>query len=123
MVVYDDMEPSEKVKMYNRGVEIRGSDSMYKALVEYRMGDMFAPFVDQTEALALMAKDFVTAIKTGMKPKADGNAGLSVVRVLEAAERSMKMGGRLVDLSGNGITMPHGASQARIELSKVSTGG
>ena len=102
MVVYDDMDPSEKIKIYDRGVDIKGADSVYKALVEYRTGDMFAPHVAQTEALSLMTADFVNAIKTGTKPIADAQSGLNVVRLLEAADQSVKMGGLVIRLSGNG---------------------
>jgi predicted dehydrogenase len=102
MVVYDDMEPSEKVKLYDRGVAIGETDSMYKAMVEYRIGDMFAPHVAQTEALSLMAADFVNAIKTKTKPVCDAESGLNVIRLLEAADQSLKMGGPMIPLSGNG---------------------
>jgi predicted dehydrogenase len=101
-VVYDDMEPSEKIKLYDKGVEIKGTDSMYKALVEYRTGDMFAPHVAQTEALSLMTADFVNAIKTGTRPISDAQSGLNVVRLLEAADQSLKMDGLVIRLSGNG---------------------
>jgi len=102
MVVYDDMEPSEKIKLYDRGVDIKGTDSVYKALVEYRTGDMFAPHVAQTEALSLMTADFVKAIKTGASPESDAQSGLNVVRLLEAADHSLKTGGLLIPLAGNG---------------------
>jgi len=106
MVVYDDMEPSEKVKMYNKGVEMKGSDSVYKTLVEYRTGDMFAPHVDQTEALSLMTADFVNSIKTGSKPKSDAISGLNVVRLLEAADQSLKMGGVMMPLNSDRNSYP-----------------
>ena len=102
MVVYDDMEPSEKVKLYDKGVDVKGPDSMYKALVEYRSGDMFAPHVDQTEALALMAADFVNSVKTGATPRSSAQSGVNVVRLLEAADRSLKMGGLVVPLLPDG---------------------
>jgi predicted dehydrogenase len=102
MVVYDDMEPSEKIKIYDRGVDIKGTDSVYKAMVEYRTGDMFAPHVAQTEALSFMAADFVNAIRTGTRPISDAQSGLNVVRLLEAADQSLKMGGLVIRLSGNG---------------------
>lgn len=102
MAVYDDMEPSEKIKLYNKGVEIKGSESVYKALVEYRIGDMFSPHVDQTEALSLLTKEFVESIQTGKQPLSDGRAGLNVVRILEAADISLKSGGSVINLSTNG---------------------
>jgi predicted dehydrogenase len=102
MVVYDDMEPSEKVKLYDKGVAFHEADSVYKALVEYRTGDMFAPHVAQTEALSLMTADFVKAVKTKTKPESDAHSGLNVVRLLEAAEQSLKMGGLVIRLNSNG---------------------
>lgn len=100
MVVYDDMEPSEKIKLYDKGVDFKGNDSMYKALVEYRTGDMFAPHVAQTEALMLLAADFVKSIETGSTPAADAVSGLNVIRLLEAADVSLKAGGSVVPLNG-----------------------
>ncbi len=102
MVVYDDMEPSEKIKLYDRGVEIKSQDSLYHVLVEYRTGNMFAPHVEQEEALGLVAKDFIDSIKKGRKPRSDGHAGLNVVRILEAATASLKQGGKLIKFSSNG---------------------
>jgi predicted dehydrogenase len=98
MIVYDDMEPSEKVKVYDRGVSIVSREGIYKTLVEYRTGDMSAPKLDTTEALALVAGEFVRALDGGPPPAADGRAGLSVLRVLEAAQRSMTSGGAPVRL-------------------------
>lgn len=101
MVMYDDMEPSEKIRMYNKGVDIKGKDSVYQTLVQYRTGDMFAPHIDQTEALSLMAAEFVTCIRTGKKPVSDGASGLNVVKILEAADWSLRMGGQVAKLSEN----------------------
>lgn len=99
MVVYDDMEPSEKVRVYDRGVDVKEEESVYKTLVQYRTGDMYAPHIDGTEALNRMVGEFVDCIKTGKRPIADGESGLNVVRILEAAETSMRGGGRRVELS------------------------
>jgi predicted dehydrogenase len=100
MVVYDDMEASEKIRMYNKGVDVKGKDSLYQTLVQYRTGDMFAPHIDATEALGRMAEDFVQSILNGRKPLSDGMSGLNVVRILEAADRSLRMGGQVIKLSG-----------------------
>jgi len=100
MVVYDDMEPSEKIKIYDRGVEIKNQDTVHHVLVEYRTGNMFAPHVDQKEALSLVVKDFLDSIKTGKNPVSDGQAGLNVVRILEAANKSLKTGGQVVSFNG-----------------------
>lgn len=98
MIVFDDMEPSEKVKVYDTGVKVVTREGIYKTLVEYRTGDMFAPKLDQSEALSLVIDDFLESIKTGCAPVADGETGLRVVRVLEAAELSVKKNGELVSL-------------------------
>lgn len=99
MVVYDDMEPSEKVRVYDRGVDVKEEESVYRTLVQYRTGDMYAPHIDTTEALARLSSDFVECIQTGKKPIASGESGLNVVRILEAAELSMRSGGRRVELT------------------------
>jgi predicted dehydrogenase len=106
MVVYDDMEPSEKVKLYNKGVDLNGKESEYKALVEYRIGDMYAPHVDQREALSLMVRDFIESIRTGREPLASGRSGLNVVRILETADLSLKSGGRQISFSRDRQQIP-----------------
>ena len=99
MVVYDDMEPSEKVRIYDKGVEVNTQESIYSTLVQYRTGDMYAPKLDNTEALSIMAEEFVDSIESNRPPVTSGEVGLSVVRVLEAADRSLKSGGKVVDLA------------------------
>jgi len=98
MISYDDIDPSEKVKVYDKGVEIKGEDSIHSTLVHYRTGDMFAPKVDLTEALSLVAAEFVDCVKTHRRPVTDGVAGLNVVRLLEAAESSLQQGGKVIEL-------------------------
>lgn len=98
MLVFDDMEPSEKIKVYDCGVNMLNKESIHKALVEYRMGDMHAPKVPQTEALALGAKEFVDSIKEKRQPLTNGRDGLEVVKILEAADFSIKNKGRLIGL-------------------------
>jgi predicted dehydrogenase len=99
MVVYDDMEPSEKLKVYDKGVDIKERESIYKVLVQYRTGDMWAPKVELGEALSLMCADFVDSVKTGRRPTTDGRAGMKVVRILEAAQQSLRAGGSMIDLT------------------------
>jgi predicted dehydrogenase len=105
MVVYDDIEPSEKVKVYDKGITVNGAGAganggaaVYRMLVGYRTGDMWAPQLDMTEALAVEARHLVSCIETGQTPIADGHAGLRVVRTLEAATRSIRERGRVIDL-------------------------
>jgi predicted dehydrogenase len=99
MIVYDDMQPSEKVRVYDKGVEVTTREGIYSTLVQYRTGDMFAPRIEDVEALSLVAKELVSAIRERRKPISDGISGLNVVRVLEAAQMSIKNHGKLVSLS------------------------
>lgn len=99
MIVYDDTLPSEKVKLYDRGITVKNNtESIYKSMVSYRSGDMFCPQLDHTEALLVEAQHFAECIEQKKTPLTDGHAGLRVVSVLEAATRSMKERGRAVPL-------------------------
>lgn len=99
MVVFNDMEPAEKLKVYDKGVEFKEKESIYSALVQYRVGNMYAPVIPDKEALSLLAAEFIDCMKTGRKPITDGQAGLNVVRVLEAADASLKSGGKVIELA------------------------
>jgi predicted dehydrogenase len=100
MIVYDDLEPSEKIKIYDKGITLNNnSESMYKMLVGYRTGDMWSPKLDMTEALHTEGLHFINCIQQGERPITDGQAGLRVVRILEAATQSMKQQGQLVELN------------------------
>ncbi len=100
MVVYDDLEFSEKVKVYDKGVTVNSTvDSLYQVLVGYRTGDMWAPQLSTTEALLLEAQHFISCIEKSESPVTDGQAGLRVVRIIEAATQSMAQRGRPIDLS------------------------
>jgi len=100
MIVYDDLEPSEKVKIYDKGITVKsnGPESVYKVLIGYRTGDMLAPQLDLTEALRTEAQHFVQCIEEGSRPVTDGGAGLQVVRLLEAATHSMNHRGQVVEV-------------------------
>ena len=98
MVVYDDMEPSEKVKVYDKGVEIKSQEGIYETLIQYRTGDMYAPKLDGVEALSLLCNNFVTSILGETIPASSGIAGLNVVRILEAANKSLQRNGRDIPL-------------------------
>ncbi len=93
MVVYDDLEPNEKIKVYDKGVEIKKKDSIPQTLVKYRIGNMYAPHIDQTEPLSLVTNEFITCIQTGKQPLTDGKSALDVVKILEAADLSLKENG------------------------------
>jgi len=95
--------PSEKVKVYDKGVTITnglgdGLEGAHDLLVSYRAGDVLAPQLGVSEALASVAQHFTECVREGRRPLTDGAAGLRVIRVLEAAERSLADGGMAVEL-------------------------
>ena len=90
MLIWDDLSPDEKVKIYDKGVDIDNTNGIHELLVSYRTGDVHIPKVDNIEALKLEAEYFVDCIENNKKPFNDGEAGLLVVRMLEAADKSMK---------------------------------
>jgi predicted dehydrogenase len=99
MILYDDLEPSEKVKIYDKGVTISQSpEAVYEMLVSYRSGDMWAPRLDATEALQAEAVHFIDCIENSKQPETDGQAGLRLVRTVEAAEKSLRAKGQLVEI-------------------------
>jgi len=100
MVVWNDLESDEKVKVYDKGVRMgNNGNGVYELLVSYRSGDMWAPRLEQMEALKAEMNHFVECLSSNRTPLNDGAAGLRVVKLLEAAERSLKYKGRLVCLS------------------------
>jgi predicted dehydrogenase len=101
MILYDDVQPSEKVKVYDKGIDLSSSaESAYQMLVSYRSGDMWAPKLEMTEALHVELSHFIRCISNKLTPITDGHAGYRVVKILEAATESVKGRGRLVELSG-----------------------
>jgi len=96
MLVWNDLEADEKLKIYDKGVDVKSQEGLYNLLVSYRSGDMWAPQVEQVEALRLELGYFTECIKKGEAPFNDGKAGLKVVRMLEAASQSMSNRGELV---------------------------
>lgn len=98
MLVWDDMQPDEKIKLYDKGVNVTTKQGIYDLLVSYRSGDMLAPRIDQREALGQECSYFVECIETSAKPINDGVAGLRVVQLLEACDRSLKANGDMVAL-------------------------
>lgn len=101
MLVWNDLEPAEKLKIYNKGITLKqgNHEERRRLMVSYRMGDMYAPQIDQTEALSLMVKEFATCIEENRPALTDGEAGLRVLKVLEASERSIKADGANVHIS------------------------
>ncbi|MGH9356741.1 MAG: Gfo/Idh/MocA family protein [Terriglobia bacterium] len=96
MVVWNDLEADEKVKIYDKGVNVRNGESVYQLLISYRSGDMWSPKVEQTEALKIEAAYFINCIQKGERPFNDGTSGYRVVKMLEAADRSLKERGKIV---------------------------
>src|SRR6267378_1069600 len=90
MLVWNDLDPAEKVRVYDKGADVKTAQGVHQLLVSYRSGDMWAPKVEELEALQLETRYFLDCIKDGTKPFNDGQAGLRVVRILEAAEESLK---------------------------------
>jgi predicted dehydrogenase len=101
MILYDDLEPSEKLKVYDKGINITPGrrEDVYKLLVSYRSGDMWAPRLDNTEALQTEALHFIDCIENNKQPETDGPAGLRLVNMIEAAETSLRDRGKLVEIA------------------------
>jgi predicted dehydrogenase len=96
MLVWNDLEADEKVKVYDKGVRIGSREGVYELLVSYRSGDMWAPKIEQTEALKVELEYFLDCIEKNETPINDGVAGLRVVKMLEAARKSLKLRGETV---------------------------
>ncbi len=99
MIVWDDNSPSEKIKVYDKGIEvIQTTDQIYNTLIQYRTGDMYCPKIPQTEALAFEMDHFADCIEKNARPISDGYAGLRVVQILESSEKSIKSRGKEIKL-------------------------
>ena len=101
MIVYDDLEQSEKIKVYDKGITLNNHQSpekIYQMMVGYRTGDMLAPQIDGTEALRREIDHFLRCVEQQEEPMTGGSAGLRVVEILQAASQSMAQHGRPVDL-------------------------
>jgi predicted dehydrogenase len=96
MVVWNDVVSDEKIRVYDRGVNIATRQGAYEALVSYRSGDMWAPKIEATEALKLELSYFIDCVTKGEQPFNDAKSGLRVVKMLEASEQSLKRAGEPV---------------------------
>ena len=111
MITYDDLEPSEKIKIYDKGISFTDDpQKIYEMRVGYRTGDMWAPRLDTTEALRVEGEHFVDCIENSKIPQTDGSLGLRVVELIEAATHSMRERGRAVHI--NGVRMWQGRAVA-----------
>ena len=98
MLVWNDLEADEKIKIYDKGIDVKEKEGVYDLLVSYRSGDMLSPKVQQLEALKLETEHFVHCITNGETPLNDGYAGLRVVKMLEACNKSLANDGKMVNL-------------------------
>jgi len=98
MLVWNDLVADEKIRLYDKGVQISSGEGIRDLLVSYRTGDMWAPRVEQLEALHVELGYFAECIMNNKTPFNDGHAGLRVVQMLEAAETSIKKRGEVVRL-------------------------
>jgi predicted dehydrogenase len=111
MIVYDDLEPSEKIKVYDKGITVTGDQpGAIESRIGYRTGDMWAPQVSLTEGLRVEAQHFLECIVHSRQPVTDGHCGLRVIRILEAAARSLAQRGQPIELpaatrSATGISL------------------
>jgi predicted dehydrogenase len=96
MLLWNDLEADEKIKVYDRGVNMTSGEGVYDLLVSYRSGDIWSPKIEMTEALKEELGYFVSCIENGETPFNDGQAGLRVVRMLEAADQSLMLKGEAV---------------------------
>jgi len=96
-LVYNDLEPVEPIKIYDCGIQLdQSTEARYGALLGYRMGDIWSPNLPREEPLQNLVQHFADCIRTGKAPLTDGEAGLRIVRILEAAQHSIKaQGGRI----------------------------
>jgi predicted dehydrogenase len=98
MLVWNDLEADEKIKIYDKGVQMTSREGVYDLLVSYRSGDVWAPKVEQTEALKVELGYFLDCINNNETPINDGEAGLRIVRLLEAADQSLNERGRIIQV-------------------------
>ena len=98
MLVWNDLDADEKVKVYDKGVEVTSKEGIYELLVNYRSGDMFAPKIAPKEALKVEAEYFIDCILNDKTPFNDGHAGMRVVKMLEASNESLKNEGKMIKL-------------------------
>jgi predicted dehydrogenase len=105
-IVYNDLESAEKLKVYDRGLVLASEDQRHRAQINYRTGDIWSPHLEQVEPLQLMVQHFAQCVQSGVRPITDGEFGLQIVRVLEAAQASLRSGGARVRLAAEAPHLP-----------------
>jgi len=104
MIVYDELEPSDKIKIYDKGITVSDhSETGYQLRIGYRAGDMWAPQLAVSEALQNEAVELIAAVESKRRPVTDGEAGLRVIQVLEAASKSLRERGRPVEVEARKV--------------------
>ena len=98
IIVFNDMDPAEKIKVYDSGYSVSTDEEKQKVMVAYRVGDIYVPKIDTKEALLGLAEDFVNSICTGKEPISNAQIGLETVKILEAAQQSIKNGGKVIKI-------------------------
>jgi predicted dehydrogenase len=112
MLVWNDLEADEKIKIYDKGIDVTNQQGVYNLLVNYRSGDMWAPQVERNEALSQEISYFADCIENDKVPFNDGLAGMRVVKMLEAATKSLRQRGALVYLDAPQIKTPQDGDPA-----------
>ena len=98
MIVYNDLEPSDKLSVYNKGVDVIKNKSSSVDLINYKIGDTYLPSLKNREALSIAVNEFLNSIRNNRNPITDGYGGLNVVEILEAADKSIKNNGKPINL-------------------------
>ena len=98
MMVYNDLEPSEKIRIYDTGYKHNTDEELNQIRVDYRVGDIYIPKLSGKEALYGVAEDFISSILENREPLANGKHGLEVVKILSAAQESIKNKGKEVEI-------------------------
>ncbi|MGB9695768.1 MAG: Gfo/Idh/MocA family protein [Ignavibacteria bacterium] len=101
MLFYDDLENVEKIRVFDSSIVLNSKENIYEALVQYRMGDMYSPRINQTEALTFAVEEFISAVEENRTPLTSGYDGLEIVRLLEMADYSLKHQGKIIYLDSN----------------------
>ena len=113
MLVWNDLEADEKIKVYDKGVKVTSREGVYNLLVNYRSGDMWAPRLEPVEALRLELGYFVECITKNQAPFNDGLAGFRVVKMLEAADQSLRNRGAAVHLQPGAASLQQALRSGR----------
>ncbi len=98
MVVFNDMEPTEKIKVYDTAHSVSTLEEKQKVMIDYRVGDVYVPKLELAEPLKKMAQDFISSIENNSEPRASAIGGLNTIRILEAAQSSIKQNGKEVKI-------------------------